>query len=361
MRVAEPSVDDVAQHRALSVGGAQRDRVVVTALGCDAGEVWSDVGVARGVTEVALLEQFGGRGRDDDGVEEILETAVVHAPGRGREPDHDGVRHLVDQLAPTVGRRVVGLVGDEQPRWFDRAAKHRLDAADLDWVLVAPRVARHEDAGLDPVVNHQASPSLLHELAAVGAEEDGVALGHCTPDHLGGDRGLARARWGHQQDPPLAVADVLADSVEGSDLVWAERHQAPTDLTWMSTLVVTLPSASTSTMQGLARHSVGPIEIPGVMDLIPRGTHSPQGPSHGMLSVTVLPITRTSLRRHPRRCRCQPHRRRPPRSLRQAAVRRSRQRHHLAWWLERGPPRSSSPRPSREPRPLCSRTAGRRC
>ena len=168
----------------------------------------------------ALLDQRAGRGDVDHRVE-ILAKALGE---RGRcEAQADGPALLQPGFVGLV--QDVRLIKHVHVGLRPAAPRHGLHAANLDR-LAGPveRVTALHDTVLQSIA-HEGPAGLVNQTQAVHYEVRSVALVPGQFHHRRGKNRLARARWRHDQDAPLALADVLARSLKGGSLVITQVNQ----------------------------------------------------------------------------------------------------------------------------------------
>ena len=83
--------------------------------------------------EIPLLGEFCGGRAENHFVKQFTQSATIAALRRRGDAELPRIRRCVENLAVCIGRRVVRLVRDDKVESTHRAARDRLDHADLNW------------------------------------------------------------------------------------------------------------------------------------------------------------------------------------------------------------------------------------
>lgn len=201
------------------------------------------VGVARHES-AQRLELARSRGEHGVG-EHVGEAQRVGAPGRGREPQQQGVRVASQHLARARGGGVVALVVDDQPRGRQRAQAplEGLDAAHMHRGRRGAPVGAHDHAR-GHAHGGQLGQRLIDQFAPVDDDDDRLlAALEERGDQVREQHRLPAARRQHHADAAHASADEEAEAVERRGLVGPQRahprgsrpstRASPEDVPWM--------------------------------------------------------------------------------------------------------------------------------
>src|SRR5690348_2843082 len=118
LAIAMPMADNVADQIATVHARGKLRLNIVPCADFDAFQIGIDGSVVPRLDQVLLLDQLGDLRTFNDGVEDAAKPAAVATAWRRSQPNQHRMGISSDDLAISVGRRVVTLVDDEQVgRW----------------------------------------------------------------------------------------------------------------------------------------------------------------------------------------------------------------------------------------------------